>query len=140
MATAEINARTIADLTRGGFDYAEDKEKAKSATRPSDYFPDINEWPNNWMGTKNRTLSPRELILHYVDDEGGPLLSFLDPNDKTDLAHHMAYDASCRKLLKFVTRKTPENQLRVWREVRSYFYPRIVQTNPYSHSGIQCIK
>src|SRR6202048_3286953 len=95
------------------------KKKAKSATRPSDYFPDINEWPNDWMGTKedleigrgllalftpfiqhlideglakktiknhgshlgilgseiirrldgldeeNRTLSPRELILHY---------------------------------------------------------------------------
>jgi hypothetical protein len=137
--------------------YAEDKEKAKSATRPSDYFPDIDEWPNNWMRTKedleigrgllalftpfiqhlideglakrtiknhgnhlgalggeiigrldglneekNRTLSPRELILHYVHDEGGPLLFFLDPNDKADLVYHMAYDATCRKLLKFL--------------------------------------
>src|ERR1700737_5404471 len=99
-------------------------KKAKSATRPSDYFPDIDEWPNGWMGTKedleigrgllalftpfiqhlideglakktiknhgrhlcmlgreiverlndvdeeNRKLSPRELILHYVDQEG----------------------------------------------------------------------
>ena len=133
------------------------KKKAKSARRPSDYFPDIDEWPNNWMRTsedlaigrgflalftpfiqhlidqglakrtiknhgnhlgalggeiigrldslveeKNRTLSPRELILHYVHDEGGPLLSLLDPNDKTDLAYHMAYDATCRKLLKYL--------------------------------------
>jgi hypothetical protein len=43
---------------------------------------------------KNRTLSPRELILHYVYDEDGPLLSLLDPNDKTDLAYHMAYVAN----------------------------------------------
>jgi hypothetical protein len=51
----------------------------------------------------NRKLSPRELIIHYVDEEGGPLLSFLDPNIKAELARHMAYDATCRKLLKFVT-------------------------------------
>ena len=52
---------------------------------------------------ENRKLSPRELIIHYVDDEGGPLLSFLDPNIKAELARHMAYDATCRKLLKSVT-------------------------------------
>ena len=57
------------------------------------------------LDEENRTLSPRELILHYVDDEGGPLLSFWSPNDKTEFAHHMAYDATCRKLLKFMTRK-----------------------------------
>jgi hypothetical protein len=51
----------------------------------------------------NRKLSPRELILHYVDDEGGPLLSFWDPNNKAELGHHMAYDVTCRKLLKFLT-------------------------------------
>jgi hypothetical protein len=51
----------------------------------------------------NRKLSPRELILHYVDDEGGPLLSFLDPDVKSELAQHMAYDTTCRKFLKFVT-------------------------------------
>jgi hypothetical protein len=28
------------------------KKKAKGATRPSDYFPDIDEWPNDWIGTK----------------------------------------------------------------------------------------
>jgi hypothetical protein len=135
------------------------KKKTKNATRPSDYFPDMDGWPNNWMGTKedleigrgllalfipfiqhliderlakrtiknhgnhlcalggeiirtldrpggkNRTLSPRELILHYVHDEGGPLLSLLDPNDKTDLAYQMAYNASCRRFWKFVKRK-----------------------------------
>jgi hypothetical protein len=51
----------------------------------------------------NRKLSPRELILRYVDEEGGPLLSFLDPDINAELAQHMAYDATCRKLLKFVT-------------------------------------
>ena len=135
--------------------------KAKGNTndpgRPSDYFPDIDEWPDDWMGIEedleigrgllalfipyiqhlideglarktvkshgyhlkmlggeiierlnqddgdNRQSSPRQLILHYVDEGGGPLLSFLDPNIKAELAQHMAYDATCRKLLKFVT-------------------------------------
>jgi hypothetical protein len=136
------------------------KKKAKNPTRPSDYFPDVDEWPNNWMRTnedleigrgllelftpfiqhlideglakrtiknhgnhlsalggeiigrldslveeRNRALSPRELVLHYVHDEGGPLPYLLDPNDKTDLAYHMAYDATCRKLLKYLRAK-----------------------------------
>ena len=55
----------------------------------------------------NRKLSPRELVIHYVDEEGGPLLSFLDPNIKAELARHMAYDATCRKLLKFWTLESP---------------------------------
>jgi len=55
----------------------------------------------------NRKLSPRELVIHYVDEEGGPLLSFLDPNIKAELARHMAYDATCRKLLKFLTLESP---------------------------------
>ena len=54
---------------------------------------------------ENRKLSPRNLILHYVDDEGGPLLSFWSPDIKSELAQHMAYDATCRKLLKFMTQK-----------------------------------
>jgi hypothetical protein len=132
------------------------KKTKKGGSHPSDYFPDMDQWPNDWMGIEedleigrgllalftpfiqhlideglgkktianhgchlcmlgreiverlndvdeeNRKLSPRELILHYVDQEGGPLLSFWDPNDKTELAHHMAYDATCRKLLKFL--------------------------------------
>jgi hypothetical protein len=138
------------------------KKRAKSATHPSDYFPDLNKWPDNWMGTdedleigrglvalftpfiqhlideglakktiknhgnhlcilggeiirnldgfgeRHRALSPRELILYYVNDEGGPLLSLLDLNDKTDLSLHMAYDATCRKLWKFMTRNGEE--------------------------------
>jgi len=133
------------------------KKNTNDAEHPSDYFSDIDEWPNDWMGVEkdveigrgllalfilyiqhlideglarntikshgyhlkmlggeiierlnqtdedNRKLSPRELILHYVDEEGGPLLSFLDPNIKAELAQHRAYDATCRKLLKFVT-------------------------------------
>ena len=55
----------------------------------------------------NRKLSPRELVIHYVDEEGGPLLSFLDPNIKAELARHMAYDATCRKLLTFLTLESP---------------------------------
>ena len=57
----------------------------------------------NETDEENRKLSPRELILHYVEEEGGPLLSYFDPNIKAELAQHMAYDATCRKLLKFVT-------------------------------------
>jgi len=37
-----------------------------------------------------RDASPRELILHFVDDEGGPLLSFWDPSDITDYRRHPA--------------------------------------------------
>jgi len=51
----------------------------------------------------NRKLSPRELILHYVDEEGGPLLSFWNPDDITEYRKLMAYDATCRKFLKFMT-------------------------------------
>jgi hypothetical protein len=52
-----------------------------------------------------RKLSPRELILHYVDEEGGPLLSFWNPNDITEYRYLMAYDATCCKFLKFMTRE-----------------------------------
>jgi hypothetical protein len=133
------------------------KKNTNDVKHPSGYFPDIEEWPENWMGVEedleighgllglfipfiqhlidegwaaktiknhgyhlkmlggeiierlnqddedNRKLSPRELIIHYVDDEGGPLLSYLSPNIKAELARHMAYDATCRKFLKFVT-------------------------------------
>ena len=51
----------------------------------------------------NRKLSPRKLILHYVEEEGGPLLSCFDPNIDSELAQHKAYDGTCRKLLKFMT-------------------------------------
>jgi hypothetical protein len=33
------------------------KKKAKSATGPSDYFPDIDKRPNNWVGTEERATN-----------------------------------------------------------------------------------
>ena len=51
-----------------------------------------------------RKLSPEDLILHYVEDEGGPLLSFWSPDIESEFAQHLAYDATCRKLFKFQTR------------------------------------
>ena len=52
------------------------RKKAKSATRPSDYFPDIDEWPNNWMGTKEDLEIGRGLLalftpfIQHLIDEG----------------------------------------------------------------------
>lgn len=146
-------------IWQGGFIVPRTTKKSKKRTKPSDYFSDIDAWPNEWMGVdedleigrgllgffipfiqhlideayakktidvhgsnlnilgreimerlnetdeKNRKLSPRELILHYVDEEGGPLLSFWNPNDFTEYRKHLAYDATCRKFLKFMTRE-----------------------------------
>lgn len=50
----------------------------------------------------NRKLPINALILKYVDDETGPLLSFWDPNDDTELGYHEVFDATCRKLYKFI--------------------------------------
>ena len=49
-----------------------------------------------------RKLLSHPLILKYVDDETGPLLSFWDPNDSTDEGSQKAFDATCRKLYKFI--------------------------------------
>lgn len=49
-----------------------------------------------------RKLPTDALILKYVDDETGPLLSFWDPNDRTEESHQKAFDATCRKLFKFL--------------------------------------
>jgi hypothetical protein len=50
----------------------------------------------------HRKLPANALILRYVDEDTGPLLSFWDPNDPTELGYHMAFDATCRKLYKFI--------------------------------------
>jgi hypothetical protein len=50
-----------------------------------------------------RKLATNVLILKYIDDETGPLLPFWDPNHRIELAHHMAFDATCRKLYKFIS-------------------------------------
>ena len=49
-----------------------------------------------------RKLPGNALILKYIDDETGPLLSFWDPNDNAERGYHMAFDATCRKLYKFI--------------------------------------
>jgi hypothetical protein len=52
------------------------KKKAKSATSPSDYFPDIDKWPNNWMGTEEDLAIGRGLLalftpfIQHLIDEG----------------------------------------------------------------------
>jgi hypothetical protein len=50
----------------------------------------------------HRKLPSNALLLKYIDDESGPLLPFWDPNDNTELGYHMAFDATCRKLYKFI--------------------------------------
>ena len=60
----------------------------------------------NQNDEENRKLSPRELILHYVDEEGGPLVSHFDVNDITGFRYHQAYDSTCRNFLKFIVGNT----------------------------------
>jgi hypothetical protein len=55
---------------------------------------------------KNRKLSPRDLVLQYVNDQGSPLFSDWDASDKTELSRQLAFDATCRKFFKFMTRKS----------------------------------
>jgi hypothetical protein len=50
----------------------------------------------------HRKLPGNALLLKYIDDESGPLLTFWDPNDNTEVGYHMAFDATCRKLYKFI--------------------------------------
>jgi hypothetical protein len=136
------------------------KKTTEIATRPTEYFPDLDRWPNHWMYTKedlkigrgllalftrfiqhlidkglakrtiknqgshlavlggeiiwrlnrldeeNRKLSPRDLVLQYVNDQGGPLFSDWDAADKTEFNRQLAFDATCRKLFKFMTGKS----------------------------------
>jgi hypothetical protein len=59
----------------------------------------------NQNDEENRKLSPRELILHYVDDEGGPRVSHWDVNEITGYRYHLAYDSTCRNFLQFIRGK-----------------------------------
>lgn len=45
-----------------------------------------------------RSLSARELILHYIDESGGPL--WRHAHDEAD---HARYDSVCKQLFKFMT-------------------------------------
>ena len=51
---------------------------------------------------EQRTLAAQDLLLEYVEEEGGPLVHQWDPNYKTDMASIKSYDATCRKLYKFL--------------------------------------
>lgn len=51
---------------------------------------------------KNRKLLPRKLVLEYIDDLHGPLVHHWDPNDCTHEAHLKSFDATCRRLYKFL--------------------------------------
>lgn len=52
---------------------------------------------------KNRKLSPRKLLLEYIDHEYGPLVYSWDPNNSTEEGYQKSLDATCRKLHKFIT-------------------------------------
>ena len=45
-----------------------------------------------------RKLSPKELILNYIDDSGGPLWH----HASSELEHNQ-YDSVCKQLFKFIT-------------------------------------
>ncbi len=50
-----------------------------------------------------RKLPTYAILLKYIDGGEGPLLSFWDPNDPTELAYLKAFDSTCRKLNKFIS-------------------------------------
>jgi len=49
-----------------------------------------------------RKLSGKALLLEYIEEEGGPLVHQWDPDDKTEEALIKSYEATCRKLYKFL--------------------------------------
>ena len=49
----------------------------------------------------NRKLPIETLLLKYIDDQNGPLLHHLDPNDSADEVQLKAFDSTCRKLYKY---------------------------------------
>ena len=51
---------------------------------------------------KNRKLTTINLLLKYIDAEQGPLVHFWDPSNCTDEALIRSFDATCKKLYKFI--------------------------------------
>jgi len=49
-----------------------------------------------------RTLPAKPLLLAYIEEEYGPLVHLWDPNVRADESHQRAFDATCRKLYKFI--------------------------------------
>ncbi len=42
------------------------KKITKSATRPPDYFPDLDQWPNNWMEIKEDLKIGHGLLALFI--------------------------------------------------------------------------
>jgi hypothetical protein len=59
-------------------------------------------WCLNGVDEKKRNLTPRELLLEYICDDGGPLVHHWNPNDRAEEAHLKSFDATCRKLYRFI--------------------------------------
>lgn len=49
----------------------------------------------------NRKLTPKKLLLKYINEYEGPLIHFWDPNIPAEEANLNAFDGTCRKLYKF---------------------------------------
>lgn len=49
-----------------------------------------------------RTLPAKSLLLAYIEEEYGPLVHQWDSNVRADESHQRAFDATCRKLYKFI--------------------------------------
>lgn len=50
----------------------------------------------------HRKLSPEDLLLKYVTEDGGPWVHGWDPNDNTDESSCKSYDSTCRQLFRFL--------------------------------------
>ena len=50
----------------------------------------------------HRALEPKALLLQYLDGEYGPLVHHWDSNDPIEEAYQKSFDATCRKLYKFI--------------------------------------
>lgn len=51
----------------------------------------------------NRTLLPVPLLLEYIEEDYGPLVHQWDPNDRVDESNQKSFDATCRRLYKFIS-------------------------------------
>ena len=51
-----------------------------------------------------RSMSARDLVLHFLDEEGGPL----SQHNSTE-SEQRSFDSSCRKLYKFLLDQSSEN-------------------------------
>ena len=49
-----------------------------------------------------RKLSPKDLLLGYVSEVGGPWVHQWNPSDKTEENKIRSYNATCRKLYNFM--------------------------------------